>query len=131
MTPPMTPLVPSAPTPAPVLQLRQLGHRYGDHATFSRLDLSVAAGAVCCLLGPSGCGKTTVLRCIGGFERVSEGEVRLDGQVMGRAGLHVPPEQRRIGMCSRITRCSPTSPCCATWASACPTGASRTTGPCS
>jgi iron(III) transport system ATP-binding protein len=84
--------------PASVLELSQLGHRYGDHATFSGLNLSVASGTVCCLLGPSGCGKTTVLRSIGGFERVSEGEIRIDGQVVGGAGVHLPPEQRRIGM---------------------------------
>jgi iron(III) transport system ATP-binding protein len=87
----------SLPT-APVLELSRLGHRYADHITFSGLNLSVASGTVCCLLGPSGCGKTTVLRSIGGFERVSEGEVRIDGQVMGSAHAHLPPEQRRIGM---------------------------------
>ena len=83
---------------APVLELNHLGHRYGERPTFGALSLTIASGTVCCLLGPSGCGKTTVLRCIGGFERVSEGEVRIDGQVMGSATLHLPPEQRRIGM---------------------------------
>ena len=83
---------------APVLELKQLGHHHGAHATFSALNLSVASGTVCCLLGPSGCGKTTVLRCIGGFDRVSEGEVRIDGQVVGSTSVHVAPEQRRIGM---------------------------------
>ena len=32
------------------------------------------------LLGPSGCGKTTTLRMIGGFERVDEGRIVIDGQ---------------------------------------------------
>ena len=86
------------PPHAPVLELKQLGHHHGAHATFSALNLSVASGTVCCLLGPSGCGKTTVLRCIGGFDRVSEGEVRIDGQVVGSTSVHVAPEQRRIGM---------------------------------
>ncbi len=83
---------------APVLELRHLGHRYADRATFAGLDLTLASGTVCCLLGPSGCGKTTVLRCIAGFERASEGEVRIDDQVVGSVSAHVPPEQRRIGM---------------------------------
>jgi iron(III) transport system ATP-binding protein len=82
----------------PVLELRRLGHRYGAQPTFSGIDLTLAPGTVCCLLGPSGCGKTTVLRCIGGFERVSEGEVRIDGQVVGSPTAHTPPEHRRIGM---------------------------------
>ena len=83
---------------APVLELNHLGHRYGARVTFGALSLTVGSGTVCCLLGPSGCGKTTVLRCIGGFERVNEGEIRIDGQVLGSATIHVPPEQRRIGM---------------------------------
>ena len=70
---------------APVLELNHLGHRYGECPTFGALSLTIASGTVCCLLGPSGCGKTTALRCIGGFERVSEGEVRIDGQEIGRA----------------------------------------------
>lgn len=87
-----------SPLPRPVLELSRLGHRYGEQPTFSELDLSLVPGEICCLLGPSGCGKTTVLRCIGGFERVSEGEVRIDGQMVASARQHVPPEHRRIGM---------------------------------
>ena len=51
-----------------------------------------------CLLGASGCGKTTVLRCIAGFERVAEGEIRLDDTIVSRSGYRLPPESRRIGM---------------------------------
>jgi iron(III) transport system ATP-binding protein len=87
-----------SPTPPPVLELRRLGHRYGAQPTFGELDLTLPAGTVCCLLGPSGCGKTTVLRCVAGFERVSDGEVRIDGQVVASGQRHVPPEERRIGM---------------------------------
>ena len=83
---------------APVLELTALGHRYGARSTFGGLNLSIGHGTVCCLLGPSGCGKTTVLRCIGGFERVSEGEIRIAGELQSSATVHVAPEQRRVGM---------------------------------
>ena len=83
---------------APVLELTALGHRYGARSTFGGLNLSIGHGTVCCLLGPSGCGKTTVLRCIGGFERVSEGEIRIAGELQSSATVHVEPEQRRVGM---------------------------------
>ena len=83
---------------APVLELIDLGHRYATRTTFGGLDLSIAPGTVCCLLGPSGCGKTTVLRCIGGFERVSAGQIRIAGELQSSASVHVAPEQRRIGM---------------------------------
>lgn len=54
-------------------------------------------GEIGCLLGPSGCGKTTVLRCIAGLEPVKDGEIRLHGQVVSRAGRTAAPEARRVG----------------------------------
>ncbi|MEO7150240.1 MAG: ABC transporter ATP-binding protein [Burkholderiaceae bacterium] len=81
-----------------MLELTGIAHRYGARPTFDGLDLSIAPGTLCCLLGPSGCGKTTVLRCIGGFERVSAGQIRIAGELQSSASVHVAPEQRRIGM---------------------------------
>lgn len=83
---------------APVLRLDRVRHHYGKRPTVDGLDLALDAGTICCLLGPSGCGKTTVLRCIGGFERVSGGEIRIDGAVVSSEQHHLPPELRRIGM---------------------------------
>ena len=45
------------------------------------------------LFGPSGAGKTTVLRCIGGLEKLSAGRVIFDGQDWAS----VPPRKRPIG----------------------------------
>ncbi len=83
---------------ASVLTLNGIRHHYGARATVDGLHLSLAAGAICCLLGPSGCGKTTVLRCIAGFERVREGDIRIDDAVISSPVRHVAPEHRRIGM---------------------------------
>src|SRR5438128_12555947 len=46
------------------------------------------------LLGPSGCGKTTTLRCIGGFETLSEGSIVLRGQRLADR----PPHRRDVGL---------------------------------
>jgi len=86
------------PHAAPVLALSALQHRYGSRTTFDGLELTLASGTICCLLGPSGCGKTTALRCIGGFEHVSGGEIRIDGTLMSSTATHIAPEHRRIGM---------------------------------
>ncbi|HEV7912611.1 MAG TPA: ABC transporter ATP-binding protein [Albitalea sp.] len=85
-------------TAPPVLGLEGIRHHYGTRLTVDGLNLRLSPGAICCLLGPSGCGKTTVLRCIGGFERVSDGEIRIDGTLVSGRHRHVPPEHRRIGM---------------------------------
>lgn len=71
--------------PAPVRALREV-------------DLEVVAGGLTAILGASGCGKTTLLRVIAGFDRPDSGEVRLGERVLTAAGVHVPPEQRGIGI---------------------------------
>ncbi|QID18128.1 ABC transporter ATP-binding protein [Nitrogeniibacter mangrovi] len=81
-----------------LLDVRQLTLGYDRHTVVDRLDVSLDEGAIGCLLGPSGCGKTTVLRAIAGFERVRGGEIVIGGQTVSAPGVHVPPEQRRIGM---------------------------------
>jgi len=83
---------------APVLQLRGVRQSYGNHAVVRDLSLSLARGAIGCLLGPSGCGKTTVLRCIAGFEAIAGGEVHIAGRQVSGANLLVAPEDRHIGM---------------------------------
>jgi len=85
-------------SPQPLLEIRGLHQAYEEHEIVRGLGLSLARGAIACLLGPSGCGKTTVLRCIAGFEPVLAGDIRLNGRVVSAAGVTVPPEKRRIGM---------------------------------
>jgi len=80
------------------LELQGVVQRYGSHTVVDAVGFRVESGSIACLLGPSGCGKTTLLRCIAGFEDIVAGEIRVDGEVLSRAGYRLPPEQRRIGM---------------------------------
>lgn len=68
------------------------------HTAVDGFSLSLEGGRIGCLLGPSGCGKTTVLRAIAGFEPLRAGAVFLDGKLLSSPAVHVPPEQRRVGM---------------------------------
>jgi putative ABC transport system ATP-binding protein len=44
------------------------------------VDLEIARGEMVSLVGPSGSGKSTLLNLIGGLDRPTSGEIRIDGQ---------------------------------------------------
>lgn len=71
--------MPASPSP-PVLRVRGLTRRYGDHTVLAGLDLDVPGGRAVALVGPNGSGKTTALRCITGADAPSEGTVELAGR---------------------------------------------------
>ena len=72
--------------------LRGVTKRFGETTAVESVDLTVPGGSYVVLLGPSGCGKTTLLRMIGGHERIDAGEFLLDGVRTN----DVPPAQRDI-----------------------------------
>ena len=73
-----------------LVELDGVRKEFGDVTAVDGIDFSVRRGEFFTLVGPSGCGKTTTLRMISGFERPTEGELRIDGRPM----LAVPPEAR-------------------------------------
>jgi len=56
----------------------------GSHGRvgLGRVDLTIAAGEIFCLVGPSGCGKTTLLNILAGFDTPTDGCVRVGGEVV-------------------------------------------------
>jgi multiple sugar transport system ATP-binding protein len=48
----------------------------------SELSLDVQDGEFMVLVGPSGCGKTTALRMLAGLDDVTDGEIRIGGEVV-------------------------------------------------
>ncbi|MER3409481.1 MAG: ABC transporter ATP-binding protein [Thermoleophilia bacterium] len=77
------------------IQLEKLTKVYPDGTrAVSELDLEVRDGEFVVFVGPSGCGKTTALRMIAGLETVTEGTIRIGGQVVN----DLPPKDRDIAM---------------------------------
>lgn len=73
-----------------VLQVSDLTKKYGDHVIVDGFNLTVHAGEAIALTGRNGSGKSTVLRCIIGADRPSEGRV----EVLGRKVSETDPQFR-------------------------------------
>jgi len=67
----------------PMIEMRAVGKSFGTHQVLRGLDLDVARSEVVCLIGPSGSGKSTLLRCVNFLESYDEGEVRIEGELIG------------------------------------------------
>jgi polar amino acid transport system ATP-binding protein len=68
---------------ARVIEVRGLVKRFGQLEVLRGIDLDVSASEVVCIIGPSGSGKSTLLRCIAFLEVYDEGDVRIEGRLLG------------------------------------------------
>ena len=82
------------------LQISNLVVQYSGNTTAAvdGVTFGLQAGEIGVLIGSSGCGKTTLLRAVAGLESASSGSIMLGPQVISSADVHVPAEQRRLGM---------------------------------
>ena len=87
-----------------MLKIDQLAVAYGAIEALHGISLEVGKGEVVALLGANGAGKTTLLRTISGLHRAKSGEIRFEGEPLGRdsaesrvkRGIAHVPEGRRI-----------------------------------
>jgi ABC-type polar amino acid transport system ATPase subunit len=63
----------------PIISLRNVGKRFGQHQVLKDVSLEVASGEVVVIFGRSGSGKSTLLRCINLLEEPTSGSVEVDG----------------------------------------------------
>jgi multiple sugar transport system ATP-binding protein len=77
------------------IQFDDVTKRYPDgFEAVKRMNLNVPDGELMILVGPSGCGKSTALRMVAGLEDISDGELKIGGQVVNDRA----PKDRDIAM---------------------------------
>jgi multiple sugar transport system ATP-binding protein len=77
------------------IEFQDVTKRYGDgYEAVKHLSLDVPDGQLMILVGPSGCGKSTALRMVAGLEDISDGELKIGGQVVNDKA----PKDRDIAM---------------------------------
>ncbi len=88
------------------VEIRNAHKSFGGRKVLDGIDLTIPRGSVTVILGPSGSGKSTLLRAINHLEKLDEGYVRIDGELIGvradRKHLHELPEKRILRQRQRI-----------------------------
>src|SRR5450755_3532694 len=77
------------------ITLEHITKRYGDgYEAVKDLNLEIADGEFMILVGPSGCGKSTALRMVAGLEDISDGQLKIGGELVNDRA----PKDRDIAM---------------------------------
>ena len=67
-----------------VVEMKHVTKRYGKIEVLKDVSLTCKAGKIYGLIGRNGSGKTVLLKCICGFVLPTSGEVRVQGQLVGK-----------------------------------------------
>jgi len=81
--------------PRPLLEMRDIGKRFGATVALDHVTLTVAPGEICGLVGENGAGKSTLMAILAGAIPPDEGRMAIDGQVYAPQN---PAAARRAGV---------------------------------
>jgi branched-chain amino acid transport system ATP-binding protein len=79
----------------PLLDVRNLGKRFGGFVALEGIDLTIAPGERLGLIGPNGSGKSTFVNCLCGTLTNETGTVRFDGRDLNGLPAH---SRTRLGL---------------------------------
>jgi len=80
---------------APLLEVEDLGKRFGGFVALENINLAVAPRERVGLIGPNGSGKSTLVNCLCGTLRNETGTVKFDGIELDGYSAH---QRTRLGM---------------------------------
>lgn len=67
----------------PIIELINVKKSFGQNQVLKGIDLKVNKGEVVCIIGGSGSGKSTMLRCMNFLEKYDQGEIVVNGRMIG------------------------------------------------
>lgn len=81
-----------------MIKLEHMSKSFGKLEVLRDINLEVRQGEVLCVIGPSGSGKSTMLRCLNHLERISEGRLYIDGELVdekvhGKDSMKISPKK--------------------------------------
>src|SRR5579884_3987308 len=75
---------------------------FGRQMVLNGVDFTVKRGQVVVIIGPSGSGKTTLLRCINHLEKIDDGRIYIEGELLGYRIVNGHPVEDREANIARI-----------------------------
>ncbi len=87
-----------------MVQLQKVGKHFGPLRVLKGIDLTIHHSEVVCLIGPSGSGKSTLLRSMAFLEEYDEGQIHIEGQLLGWQNADVDGPARKRAAQSKINQ---------------------------
>jgi simple sugar transport system ATP-binding protein len=84
-----------ANTQSVLLEARGLSKSYGHVTALSDFDLTIRAGEIVALVGDNGAGKSTLVKILSGAIRPSDGEIKVEGQLVN---FNSPADAAEVGI---------------------------------
>ena len=78
-----------------MMELKDVGKRFGALQALERINLSIRSGEILGLLGDNGAGKSTLIKILSGFHSPSEGKIYFEGRL---TSLPSPRQARALGI---------------------------------
>lgn len=75
------------------VKVENLTKKFGDIVAIDKVSFEIRDREYVAVIGPSGCGKTTLIKCLAGILRPTEGDIYFDGRLVN----DIPLEERGIG----------------------------------
>lgn len=88
----------------PMLRLEKVGKSFGPTRVLKGIDLQVRHSEVVCLIGPSGSGKSTLLRSMAFLEEYDEGNIVIEGKLLGWVDAEQTGRKRKRAPQSQINQ---------------------------
>jgi general L-amino acid transport system ATP-binding protein len=81
-----------------IITMRGVNKWFGQFHALVDIDLDVRRGEKVVICGPSGSGKSTLIRCLNRLEEHDEGEIVIEGAVLGHDTANIASVRREVGM---------------------------------